>query len=118
MSDVSDKTGFVSDNIEPNDAENANETGPVSDVSDVSDLPGDRPEEPPGLTWRAIDQLAREIEDWAYARDTPVEPDEVEAEIRRRLTEAGIFPEAIEIETEQVMRCLFDTQEARRAHAR
>ena len=107
----------MSDNIEPNDAENANETGPVSDVSDVSDFPGDRAEEPPGLSWRAIDQLAREIEDWAYASDTAIEPDELEAEIRRRLTEAGIFPEAIEIETERVMRCLFETQEARRGDA-
>ena len=69
----------------------------------------------PGLSWREINQLARETEEWAYARrDTTVEPDELEAEIRRRLTEAGIFPNAIEIETERVMQCLFETQEAHR----
>ena len=118
VSDVSDKTGFVSDDIEPADPENANETGPVSDVSDVSDLPGDRAEEPPGLSWRAIDRLAQELEEWADARrDTGVEPDELEAEIGRRLAGTGIFPEAVEIETERVMRSLFETQEARRARA-
>jgi putative DNA primase/helicase len=71
--------------------------------------------EEPGLSWRAIDRLAREIEEWAYARrDTAVGPDELEAEIRRRLTEAGIFQTAIEIETERVMQCLFETREAQR----
>ena len=71
----------------------------------------------PGLSWREINQLVREIEDWAHASDTPIESDELEAEIRRRLTLAGIFPEAIENEAERVMRCIFETEEARRAHA-
>ena len=72
----------------------------------------------PGLSWRAIDQLTKEIEEWAYARrdESDIEQAELEAEIRRRLTAAGIFPEAIEIETERVMRCLFETQEAHRHH--
>ena len=69
----------------------------------------------PGLSWRAIDQLARETEDWAYARrdQGDIGQDELEAEIRRQLTVAGIFPEAIEIEIERVMQCLF---EGRRGH--
>jgi hypothetical protein len=74
----------------------------------------------PGLSWRAIDQLARETEEWAYARrdrgDIAVE--ELEAEIHRRLTAAGIFPGAIEIEAERVMQCLFEGQEAQRHHHR
>ena len=40
-------------------------------------------------------------------RETGVEPDEFEAETRRRLTAAGIFPEAIEVELGRVMDRLF-----------
>ena len=91
--------------------------GLVAGVAGVAPSPDNGGDEPPGLSWRVIDQLAREIEDWAYARrDTDTEPD-LEAEIRRRLTEAGIFPEAIENETERVMRCIFETEEARRHRA-
>ena len=68
-----------------------------------------------GLSWRAVDQLAKELEEWAYARrNEDIEPAELEAETRRRLAAAGIFPAAIETELGRVMRCLFETQEAHR----
>ena len=88
--------------------------GTVAGVAPFPDNEGDEP----GLTWRAIDQLTRETEEWAHARrDAAIEPAELKVEIRRRLTAAGIFPEAIESELERVTRRLFETQEARRAHA-
>ena len=99
-----------------NDARNPHEMGVVAGVAGVAPFPGNGGDRP-GLSWRAIDRLARDAEDWAHASDTPVESDELAAEIRRRLTEAGIFPEAIEIETDRVMRCLFETEEARRHRA-
>ena len=89
-----------------NDARNPHEMGVVAGVAGVAPSPGNGGDEP-GLSWRAIDQLAlRETAEWVYERrDTDIEPDPLEAEIRRRLTEAGIFPEAIEIETDRVKRC-------------
>jgi hypothetical protein len=70
---------------------------------------------PPGLSWRAVDQLARQVEDWAHAqRDQgDVTPEELEAEIARRLT-GLVLPEAVAIEANRVMTCLFETREARR----
>jgi Protein of unknown function (DUF3631) len=72
--------------------------------------------EKPGLSERAIDHLAREIEDWAYARRDhgDIEPDALEAEISRRLVGAGILPEVVGIEVERVMRSLFEGREAAR----
>ena len=95
-------------------AKNPHEMGFVAGVAGVAPFSGDGAEAPPGLSWRAIDQLAREAEEWAYARrDRTIEPADLEAEIRRRLAKAGIFPGAVEIETERVMRCLFETRESR-----
>jgi Protein of unknown function (DUF3631) len=75
--------------------------------------------EGPGLDWRAIDAIAREIEGWAHGRrdsgDTDSINAQVEGEIRRRLIQAGILPEAIPIEVERVLQCLFEGQEARRS---
>jgi putative DNA primase/helicase len=74
--------------------------------------------EGPGLDWCAIDQLAREIEDWAYRhRDSDsgdVDQAGLEAETRRRLMAAGVFPEALEVEIDRVMRWLFEAREAAR----
>ena len=96
------------------DARNPHEMGTVAGVAGVAPFP-DNGDEGPGLSWRAIDQLARELAEWAYARrDTGIEPAELKAETRRRLTAAGIFPEAVEIELGRVMGCLFETDEARR----
>jgi hypothetical protein len=71
------------------------------------------------LDWRAIDAIAREIEGWAHGRrdsgDTDSINAQVEGEIRRRLIQAGILPEAIPIEVERVLQCLFEGQEARRS---
>ena len=88
--------------------------GTVAGVADVAPFP-DNGGDGPGLSWRAIDQLAKELAEWAYARrDTGIEPAELKAETRRRLMAAGIFPEAVEIELGRVMGCLFETDEARR----
>ena len=95
-----------------NDARNPHEMGVVAGVAGVAPSPGNGGDELPGLSGRAIDQLARETEDWAHASDTPIESDELEAEIRRRLTVAGIFPEAIEIELGRVMHSLFGRRKA------
>lgn len=72
--------------------------------------------EKPGLSERAIDQLAREVEDWAYARrdQGDIGPDVLEVEIHRRLVAAGIFPEAVPIEAERVLRSIFEGREAAR----
>jgi hypothetical protein len=66
------------------------------------------------LSERAIDQLAREVEDWAYARrdQGDIGPDEIEAEVSRRLAAGGILPEAVEIEVERVLRSIFEGREA------
>jgi hypothetical protein len=75
--------------------------------------------EKPGLSERAIDQQAREVEGWVYARrdQGDVEPDALEAEISRRLLGAGILPEAVEIEAGRVLRSLFEGREAARQEA-
>ena len=85
----------------------------------VAPFPGDGGDQT-GLSWRTIDQLARELEDWAYRhRDSDsgdVDQARLEVETRRRLMAAGVFPEAFEIEIEHVMRCLFETREAARTN--
>jgi hypothetical protein len=99
------------------DARNPNKTGFVADVAAVAAFPGDGREQPPGLSWREIDRLAREVEDWAYAHRDEVDISRqsvLEAEIRRRLADM-VFPEAVEIELERVTRSLFETKEARHA---
>ena len=112
--DVTAVTDDVAGCSGANDVENPHEIGTVTGVTGVAPFPDSGGDEP-GLSSRAIHQLARQLEDWAdERRDTGIEPDELEAETRRRLTEAGIFPEAIEIETDRVMRCIFETEEARR----
>ena len=108
MAAGSDVAASVADDIEPTGTKNTSKPGPVSDVSDVSDFPGDGAEEAPGLSRRAIDQLARETTDWAYARrNTTIEPADIEADIRRRLSASGVFPESIEAELERVMQVVF-----------
>jgi Protein of unknown function (DUF3631) len=97
-----------------NDAENPHEISVVAGVAGVALSQGNGGDELPGLSWRAIDQFAGEVEQWAAGRGTDIEPAELGAETRRRLTAAGIFPDAIEIELERVMRCLFEGREARR----
>jgi Protein of unknown function (DUF3631) len=69
-----------------------------------------------GLSWRTIDRLVGDVEDWAYGRrhEGDIDQDDLEAEIRRRLVAAGIFPEAVGFESERVLRCLFEGREAAR----
>jgi hypothetical protein len=77
---------FLADDIGLGDAEKTNETSPVADVADVADFQGSgRDDDKPGLSWRAIDQLARELEDWAYLnRDTDSgDVDQARLELRR-----------------------------------
>jgi hypothetical protein len=63
-----------------------------------------------GLSWREIDRLAREAEDLAYERrDEVIDEDE----ISRKLLELGVPPQVVEFEIERVVRCVFETQEAR-----
>ena len=105
---VADETASVAHDIETTDAKNTSKPGPVADVADVADFPGDGAEDPPGLSRRTIDQLARETTDWAYARrNTTIEPADIEADIRRRLSASGVFPESIEAELERVMQVVF-----------
>jgi hypothetical protein len=117
VADVADQDGFVADDNRSDRAEKPNEIGPVADVADVADFPGDGGNEP-GLTWRTVDQLASEVEEWAYANRDTVRIDQagvIEAEIRRRVIRAGVLPEAVAIETERVMTSLFEGWEAARA---
>ena len=71
-----------------------------------------------GLSWRAVDAIARQVSDWAHDRSHSGKGDTSEGQLRaetgRRLSEAGVFKDAIEIETERVLECMFETQEARR----
>ena len=67
-------------------AENPHEMGLATFATDTTDLAGDGRNEP-GLSWRTIDRLANELEEWAYANRDKVRIDQVsviEAEIRRR----------------------------------
>jgi hypothetical protein len=117
VADVADVDRFVADDNRSDRAEKPNEIGSVADVADVADFPEDGGNEP-GLTWRTIDQLASEVEEWAYANRDRVRIDQagvIEAEIRRRVIGAGVLPEAIAIETDRVMTSLFEGREAARA---
>ena len=76
------------------------------------------PDDESGLSWHTIDRLASEVEQWAYANRDRVRIDQasvIEAEIRRRVIGAGVLREAVAIETERVMRSLFEGREAARA---
>ena len=90
--------------------------GVVAPVADVAAFPGNGGDGQPGLSWRAVDQMACEIEEWAYSlrHQGDIGEDQLRAKIGRRLTDAGIFPEAVEVETQRVLQCLFETGEARR----
>jgi hypothetical protein len=91
-------------------ARNTHETDTVAAVAAVAAFPDDGSEQPPGLSRREIDRLAKEVEDWAYEHRDEVDLTKasvVEAEIRRRLA-GTVFPEAIEIEVERVTRSLFE----------
>jgi hypothetical protein len=110
----------VAADVEPccgsNDARNPHEMGVVAPVADVAAFPGNGGDGQPGLSWRAVDQMACEIEEWAYSlrHQGDIGEDQLRAKIGRRLTDAGIFPEAVEVETQRVLQCLFETGEARR----
>ena len=78
-------------------------------------FPDDGGRESPGLSSRTIDQLASEVEEWAYANRDTVSTDQeavIEAEIRRRVIGAGVLPETVAIETERVMTSLFEGRES------
>jgi hypothetical protein len=99
------------------DARNPNKMGFVADVAGVAAFPDDGSEQAPGLNWREIDRLAKEIEDWASENRDKVDLSQasvLEAEIRRRLA-SMVFPEAVEIEFERVTRSLFEPKDARHA---
>jgi hypothetical protein len=100
----------------PGGVKNPHEMGTVAHVAAVAALPDDGGNEP-GLSWRTVDQLASEVEDWAYENRDKVKIDQadvIEAEIRRRVIGAGVLAEAVAIETERVMTTLFEGREAAR----
>jgi hypothetical protein len=109
----------VAGNIEPSHQASENPQKPdiATAATAATAFPDDGSEQAPGLSWREINRVAKEVEDWAYAHRDEVDLTKasvVEAEIRRRL--AGmVLPEAVEIEVERVTQSLFDTKEARRA---
>jgi hypothetical protein len=115
--DVADVAALVATCGGSDDARNPNKTGLVAHVAAVAAFPGDGEGKAVGLSWREIDRIAKEVEDWAYAHRDEVDLTKasvVEAEIRRRLA-GGVFPEAVEIELERVTQSLFETKEVRRA---
>lgn len=58
-----------------------------------------------GLSWREIEKLAREAEDLAYERrDDTID----ESELHRKLLDMRVLPEAISIEIERVVACIFE----------
>ena len=111
--------GAVVSDLEP--SKKALENPQKSDVSTASTastaFSGNGGDGPAGLSWREIERLAREVEDWAYAHRDEVDLTKasvVEAEIRRRLA-GKVLPEAVEIELERVTRSLFEPKDARHA---
>jgi putative DNA primase/helicase len=62
-----------------------------------------------GLSPRLIDAMVRDVEDWIHDHydDHPSEAD-IEAEIRSRLIDHGLYPEAIGIELERVLQQLYE----------
>jgi hypothetical protein len=109
----------VANNVEPShpSAENPQKPGLATVTTATTAFPGNG-DDAPGLSWRAIDQISHEVEAWAYGRrhKGEIDQDDLEAEIRRRLAAAGIFPEVVEFEAERVLRCLFEGREAARAN--
>ena len=104
--------GAVVSDLEP--SKQALENPQKSDVSTASTastaFSGNGGDGPAGLSWREIERLAREVEDWAYAHRDEVDLTKasvVEAEIRRRLA-GKVLPEAVEIELERVIAALFN----------
>ena len=64
-----------------------------------------------GLSWRAIDRITRDIEEWVYGRrdDGDTTEVQIEEEARRRLREI-VLPEWIEVELDRVLSCLYEGQ--------
>ncbi len=62
-----------------------------------------------GADWCSAGEFVRAYESKRAGAVTTV----LESEVRRRLAEL-VFPEAIEVETERVLRCLYEGREARR----
>jgi hypothetical protein len=102
----------VADNTEPlrPAAENPQEIGLATAATAATVFPGDGP----GLSWREIERLSREVEDYVYGRrhGEPLSEAEIEAEIRRLVVACGVFPEAIEIEVERVTQRLYESKPA------
>ena len=112
----SDVAGGVAACSGLSDAENPHEMGTVAHVAAVAAFPDDGGDEP-GLSWRTVDRLANEVEEWAYANRDKIRADQasvIEAEIRRRVIGAGVLPETAAFETERVMTSLFEGREAAR----
>ena len=80
--------------------------GAFGDVADVADVADPAEAERPGLSDRAITELAREIEDWAHSQHRHIDAGELEAEIGRRLA-GHVLSAAIGIEIERIMCVLF-----------
>jgi len=80
--------------------------GPYGDVADVADVADPAEAERPGLSDRAITELAREIEDWAHSQHRHIDAGELEAEIERRLA-GNVDPGSICVEVERIMRAIF-----------
>ena len=100
------------------DQGSASKIDAVAGVADVAAFPGNGGEERPGLSERAIHQLAGELEDWAHSRQgETISERSLKGEIYRRLT-GNVLPEALELEAERVLRSLFEGQEARRTSGR
>jgi Protein of unknown function (DUF3631) len=92
--------------------EKPNNDAPCYHVTDRKPSNG-HGEDNAGLSPRAIEQLAHDVEEWVYGRryDGDTSEDQIEAEIRRRLTDNGIFPEAIEAEVERVLKHLYEPRQ-------
>jgi hypothetical protein len=88
----------------PQSAPSTKPPASVADVADVADFPGNG-DERPGLSSLIIEQLARDLEEWAYAGR--IETSELEEEARGRLIELGVLSKAVEIELERVMCVIF-----------
>jgi Protein of unknown function (DUF3631) len=106
----------VAEGVEPSQppTENPDKPGFATAPTAATPFPGNG-DDTPGLSWRAVDQVVRQVEDWVYARRDRGEttPEELEVEIARRLS-GLVLPDAVAIEVDRVMTCLFETREARR----
>lgn len=72
-----------------------------------------------GLSWRVIDQMTRDIEEYVWLRSNDGKGDttevQIEEEARRRIIDIGVSPEWIEVELDRVLSCLYDGREAQRS---